>query len=69
MLHPEQHRVVSVSVHTHRVSPDTYKFFVSILDKHRLVGNAVPPPMALAIGREAGTQNVNFYLTNTFLKL
>jgi DNA (cytosine-5)-methyltransferase 1 len=32
--------------------PDTYKLFGSILDKHRQVGNAVPPPMALAIGRE-----------------
>ena len=32
--------------------PDTYKFFGSILDKHRQVGNAVPPPMAKAIGLE-----------------
>ena len=30
--------------------PDTYKFFGTILDKHRQVGNAVPPPMAREIG-------------------
>ncbi|KAJ7334454.1 DNA (cytosine-5)-methyltransferase 1 [Desmophyllum pertusum] len=32
--------------------PDTYRFYGSIVDKHRQVGNAVPPPLAAAIGRE-----------------
>lgn len=53
VLHPEQHRVVSVRECARSQGfPDTYKLFGSILDKHRQVGNAVPPPMALAIGRE-----------------
>lgn len=53
MLHPEQHRVVSVRECARSQGfPDTYKLFGNILDKHRQVGNAVPPPMALAIGRE-----------------
>jgi hypothetical protein len=53
VLHPEQHRVVSVRECARSQGfPDTYKFFGSILDKHRQVGNAVPPPMARAIGSE-----------------
>lgn len=53
MLHPEQHRVVSVRECARSQGfPDTYKLFGNILDKHRQVGNAVPPPMALAIGRQ-----------------
>lgn len=32
--------------------PDRFQFYGSILDKHRQVGNAVPPPMGLAIGLE-----------------
>lgn len=53
VLHPEQHRVVSVRECARSQGfPDTYKFFGTILDKHRQVGNAVPPPMAKAIGSE-----------------
>ena len=53
VLHPEQHRVVSVRECARSQGfPDTYKFFGSILDKHRQVGNAVPPPMAREIGLE-----------------
>ncbi|KAI8508772.1 DNA (cytosine-5)-methyltransferase 1 [Branchiostoma belcheri] len=53
VLHPEQHRVVSVRECARSQGfPDTYRFYGSILDKHRQVGNAVPPPMAAAIGRE-----------------
>nr|AKR53930.1 DNA (cytosine-5) methyltransferase 1 [Latrunculia apicalis] len=53
VLHPEQHRVVSVRECARSQGfPDTYKLFGSILDKHRQVGNAVPPPMAKAIGLE-----------------
>nr|XP_054770266.1 DNA (cytosine-5)-methyltransferase PliMCI-like [Lytechinus pictus] len=53
VLHPEQHRVVSVRECARSQGfPDTYRFFGTILDKHRQVGNAVPPPMAAAIGME-----------------
>ncbi|CAL1530549.1 unnamed protein product [Lymnaea stagnalis] len=53
VLHPEQHRVVSVRECARSQGfPDTYRFFGSILDKHRQIGNAVPPPMGRAIGQE-----------------
>ncbi|KAF5294330.1 hypothetical protein FQR65_LT10783 [Abscondita terminalis] len=53
VLHPEQHRVVSVRECARSQGfPDRYKFYGSILDKHRQVGNAVPPPLGLALGRE-----------------
>ncbi|XP_014661569.1 PREDICTED: DNA (cytosine-5)-methyltransferase 1-like [Priapulus caudatus] len=53
VLHPEQHRVVSVRECARSQGfPDTYRFFGNVLEKHRQVGNAVPPPMAAAIGRE-----------------
>uniref|UniRef100_A0AAZ1X4I9 DNA (cytosine-5-)-methyltransferase n=1 Tax=Oreochromis aureus TaxID=47969 RepID=A0AAZ1X4I9_OREAU len=53
VLHPEQHRVVSVRECAHSQGfPDTYRFFGNILDKHRQVGNAVPPPLSRAIGLE-----------------
>lgn len=32
--------------------PDSYKFVGGILDKHRQIGNAVPPPLAFALGRK-----------------
>lgn len=38
MLHPEQHRVVSVRECARSQGfPDTYRFFGNILDKHRQV--------------------------------
>ncbi|XP_061556979.1 DNA (cytosine-5)-methyltransferase 1 [Phycodurus eques] len=53
VLHPEQHRVVSVRECARSQGfPDTYRFFGNILDKHRQVGNAVPPPLSRAIGME-----------------
>ena len=53
VLHPEQHRVVSVRECARSQGfPDCYRFFGTILDKHREVGNAVPPPLAKAIGWE-----------------
>ena len=30
--------------------PDTYKFYGTPLEKHRQIGNAVPPPMGKALG-------------------
>ncbi|EHB03719.1 DNA (cytosine-5)-methyltransferase 1 [Heterocephalus glaber] len=53
VLHPEQHRVVSVRECARSQGfPDTYRLFGNILDRHRQVGNAVPPPLAKAIGLE-----------------
>ena len=53
VLHPEQHRVVSVRECARSQGfPDSYQLTGSILDKHRQVGNAVPPPLGLALGRE-----------------
>ncbi|XP_071444299.1 DNA (cytosine-5)-methyltransferase 1-like [Hetaerina americana] len=53
VLHPEQTRVVSVRECARSQGfPDSYRFYGSILDKHRQVGNAVPPPLGAAIGHE-----------------
>ena len=39
MLHPEQHRLVSVRECARSQGfPDTYKFYGTVLDKHRQVG-------------------------------
>ncbi|XP_014253428.1 DNA (cytosine-5)-methyltransferase 1-like [Cimex lectularius] len=53
VLHPEQTRVVSVRECARSQGfPDKYRFYGTILDKHRQVGNAVPPPLGAALGRE-----------------
>ncbi|KAG6440695.1 hypothetical protein O3G_MSEX001376 [Manduca sexta] len=53
VLHPEQNRVVSVRECARSQGfRDTYVFAGSVLDKHRQVGNAVPPPLGAALGRE-----------------
>lgn len=53
VLHPEQHRVVSVRECARSQGfPDRYKFCGDIADKYRQVGNAVPPPLGLQIGRQ-----------------
>lgn len=53
VLHPEQNRVVSVRECARSQGfPDRFKFTGNILDKHRQVGNAVPPPLGAAVGRE-----------------
>ncbi|CAG9786638.1 unnamed protein product [Diatraea saccharalis] len=53
VLHPEQNRVVSVRECARSQGfPDTYVFAGSLQDKHRQVGNAVPPPLGAALGRE-----------------
>ncbi|XP_056678753.1 DNA (cytosine-5)-methyltransferase 1-like [Monodelphis domestica] len=53
VLHPEQHRVVSVRECARSQGfPDSYRFCGYIPDKHKQVGNAVPPPLAKAIGLE-----------------
>ncbi|KAJ8934705.1 hypothetical protein NQ318_008503 [Aromia moschata] len=51
VLHPEQNRVVSVRECARSQGfPDRFKFFGNILDKHRQVGNAVPPPFSSCCG-------------------
>lgn len=53
VLHPTQTRVVSVRECARSQGfPDTFRFYGTILDKHRQVGNAVPPPLGAAVGRE-----------------
>jgi DNA (cytosine-5)-methyltransferase 1 len=53
VLHPTQNRVVSVRECARSQGfPDTFKFHGQVLDKHRQVGNAVPPPLARALGVE-----------------
>jgi DNA (cytosine-5)-methyltransferase 1 len=50
-LHPSEHRGFSVR-EAARIQgfPDHYQFFGPIREQFRLVGNAVPPPMGMAIG-------------------
>jgi DNA (cytosine-5)-methyltransferase 1 len=53
VLHPEQHRVVSVRECARSQGfKDSYLFYGPIINKHRQIGNAVPPPMGTAIGHE-----------------
>jgi len=53
VLHPDQNRLVSVREYARSQGfPDTYKFAGTIRDKHREIGNAVPPPLGKAIGME-----------------
>ncbi|XP_072402558.1 DNA (cytosine-5)-methyltransferase PliMCI-like [Diabrotica undecimpunctata] len=53
VLHPEQHRVVSVRECARSQGfPDKFRFCGNILDKYRQIGNAVPPPLGVAIGKE-----------------
>ncbi|XP_076753512.1 DNA (cytosine-5)-methyltransferase PliMCI [Xylocopa sonorina] len=53
VLHPEQTRVVSVRECARSQGfPDSFRFYGSILDKHRQIGNAVPPPLGAALGFE-----------------
>lgn len=32
--------------------PDTFRFFGTVHNKHRQIGNAVPPPLSRALGAE-----------------
>ncbi|RZF31854.1 hypothetical protein LSTR_LSTR009501 [Laodelphax striatellus] len=53
VLHPQETRVVSVRECARSQGfADTYRFYGTVLDKHRQVGNAVPPPMGAALGYE-----------------
>jgi DNA (cytosine-5)-methyltransferase 1 len=53
VFHPEQHRIVSVRECARAQGfPDRHRFSGNVHSKHRQVGNAVPPPLAAALGRE-----------------
>ena len=53
ILHPEQHRVISVREGARSQGfPDSFRFAGTTLDKYRQIGNAVPPTMGQAIGME-----------------
>ncbi|GAB2287655.1 hypothetical protein Dimus_022025 [Dionaea muscipula] len=52
-FHPDQDRIVTVRECARSQGfRDSYKFFGNILSKHRQIGNAVPPPLAFALGRK-----------------
>ncbi|XP_039145037.1 DNA (cytosine-5)-methyltransferase 1B-like isoform X1 [Dioscorea cayenensis subsp. rotundata] len=52
-FHPNQDRIVTVRECARSQGfPDTYTFVGTISDKHRQVGNAVPPTLAYALGRK-----------------
>ncbi|GAX75038.1 hypothetical protein CEUSTIGMA_g2482.t1 [Chlamydomonas eustigma] len=52
VFHPEQNRIVSVRECARSQGfPDHFQFAGNVHNKHRQVGNAVPPPLAAALGR------------------
>lgn len=52
-FHPELDRIVTVRECARSQGfPDSYKFYGNIQCKHRQIGNAVPPPLACALGEK-----------------
>ncbi|EOA12790.1 hypothetical protein CARUB_v10025739mg [Capsella rubella] len=52
-FHPDQDRILTVRECARSQGfPDSYQFFGNIIHKHRQIGNAVPPPLAFALGRK-----------------
>ncbi|KAL7082283.1 hypothetical protein ACP275_14G089700 [Erythranthe tilingii] len=52
-FHPEQDRIVTVRECARSQGfRDSYKFSGSVLHRHRQIGNAVPPPLAYALGHK-----------------
>ncbi|CAM8988592.1 unnamed protein product [Rhodiola kirilowii] len=52
-FHPDQDRILTVRECARSQGfPDSYKFSGNIQHKHRQIGNAVPPPLAYALGRK-----------------
>lgn len=51
VFHPKDHRIVSVRECARSQGfPDHFQFYGPIGSRHRQVGNAVPPPLARALG-------------------
>uniref|UniRef100_A0A1I8F3M0 DNA (cytosine-5-)-methyltransferase n=1 Tax=Macrostomum lignano TaxID=282301 RepID=A0A1I8F3M0_9PLAT len=56
VVHPTQNRVVSVRECARSQGfPDAYRFAGDLVARHRQIGNAVPPPLARALGSAAGS--------------
>ncbi|CAI8593488.1 unnamed protein product [Vicia faba] len=52
-FHPDQDRILTVRECARSQGfPDHYQFYGNIIHKHRQIGNAVPPPLAFALGRK-----------------
>ncbi|KAJ0039655.1 hypothetical protein Pint_27589 [Pistacia integerrima] len=52
-FHPDQDRILTVRECARSQGfPDSYEFAGNIQHKHRQIGNAVPPPLAFALGRK-----------------
>ncbi|ESQ32376.1 hypothetical protein EUTSA_v10003514mg [Eutrema salsugineum] len=52
-FHPDQDRILTVRECARSQGfPDSYEFAGNITHKHRQIGNAVPPPLAFALGRK-----------------
>ncbi|KAK7344087.1 hypothetical protein VNO77_13339 [Canavalia gladiata] len=52
-FHPDQDRILTVRECARSQGfPDRYQFSGNITHKHRQIGNAVPPPLAFALGRK-----------------
>lgn len=49
--------------------PDSFRFYGTILDKHRQIGNAVPPPLGVAIGHEIRNCIQNKDITEIDIKI
>ncbi|PBC27578.1 DNA (cytosine-5)-methyltransferase PliMCI [Apis cerana cerana] len=70
VLHPVQTRVVSVRECARSQGfPDSFRFYGNILDKHRQIGNAVPPPLGVAIGYEIRNCIQNKDITEIDIKI
>ncbi|CAI9101509.1 OLC1v1038848C1 [Oldenlandia corymbosa var. corymbosa] len=52
-FHPQQDRLVTVREYARAQGfPDSYQFSGKIKHQHKQIGNAVPPPVAFALGRK-----------------
>jgi len=71
LLHPNQKRILSVRECARAQGfPDTYEFLSvnnkladRVADQHRQIGNAVPVPLALALGKELGKALIKYWNT------
>nr|ABD64771.1 Met1 [Volvox carteri f. nagariensis] len=53
VFHPDQDRIVSVRECARSQGfPDHFRFYGNVICRHRQVGNAVPPPLARALGQQ-----------------